>query len=126
MKLSNRKILETIDGVRALGGKQLPVKVSYALAKNINKLENDAKLYEKERFKLLEKYCGLDEDGNIKADENGEAIFKDGCREQWNNDIKELMDFENEIDIHKFKLDQLEGYVLSPSEIMVIEYMIEE
>ena len=126
MKLSNRKILNDLNGLRNLEGKQLPVKVSYAIAKNINKLESESKIYEKERLKRLEKYSELDQDDNIKADENGVAIFKDGCKEQWEKDINELMDIENDVDIHMFKLELLEGYVLSPSEIMLIEYMIEE
>lgn len=126
MKLTNRKILNDLNGLKSLTGKQLPVKASYAIAKNISKLESEAKIYEKERIKLLEKYCELDENSNIKANENGDAVFKEGCKEQWDKDINELMDIESDIDIHQFKLDQLEGCILSPAEIMLIDYMIEE
>ncbi|MGB4155862.1 MAG: hypothetical protein WBI88_09450 [Caldicoprobacterales bacterium] len=37
-----------------------------------------------------------------------------------------LLAIENDIKIHKFPIDVLEGYNMSPAELMVIEYMIEE
>lgn len=126
MKLSNERILTDIQKLRGLSDKQLPVKVSYALAKNINKIESELKVYEKERAKLIDKYAEKDEKGQLKSDEAGQIMFKDGCREQWDKDIKELLTIENEVDIHKFKLGALEGYSMAAAELMLIDYMIEE
>lgn len=125
MKLSNEEILTDIQKLRGLSERQLPVKVSYALAKNISKIESELKVYEKERAKLIDKYAEKDEKG-VKSDNDGQIIFKDGCKEQWDKDIKELLAIENEVDIHKFKIDILEGYSMTPSELMLIDYMIEE
>lgn len=126
MKLSNKKILEDISKLRELSQKQLPVKASYAIAKNILKLESDLKIYNIEREKLIDKYAQKDDSGNIVADEKGNIKFKEEHIEVWNEDIQELLAIENEIDIHKFKIEALQNYQMSPAELMLIDYMIEE
>lgn len=124
MKLSNERILNSIQGLGEIAKKALPVKVSYAIAKNLAKIDSELKVYDGERAKLIEKYAKKDDKGKIKADENGQIQFKD--LEGWSKDIKELLVIENEVDIHKFKLSELEGHDMTPAELMLIEYMIEE
>ena len=126
MKLSNERIVNDAAKLGAIAEKQLPIKVSYAIAKNISKIECELKIYNKEKQKLVEKYAELDANGNVTDDGTGQIMFKEGCKDQWNKDIKELMAIENEVDIHKFKLDELNGQIMTPAEIMLIEYMIEE
>ena len=126
VKLSNEQIINDANKLRAISEKQLPIKVSYALAKNIGKIESELKVYNKERNKLLDQYATKDKKGEFKFDKEGQVIFKDGCKEKWEKDIRELLEIENEIDIHKFKIDELEGYSISPRELMVIDYMIQE
>lgn len=126
MKLSNEKLLSDIPVLRNISQKELPVKVSYAIAKNLNKIEFELKVYENERTKLIDKYALKDDKGQVKVDDSGQIIFKDGCKEQWNKDIKELLAIENEVEIHKFNIALLEGHIMSASDIMCIDYMIEE
>ena len=127
MKLSNEKIVNDANILGAISQKQLPVKVSYAIAKNISKIQAELKIYNAEREKLIEKYAEKGEDGKVKS-ENGSIKIQKEFIEKWNKDIKELMAIENEIDIHKFKLSELDGKAcdFSPSELMAIDYMIEE
>lgn len=126
VKLSNEQIINDSNKLRAISEKQLPIKVSYALAKNIGKIESELKVYNKERNKLLDQYATKDKKGEFKFDKEGQVIFKDGCKEKWDKDINELLEIENEIDIHKFNINELEGYSISPGELMVIDYMIQE
>lgn len=126
VKLSNERLLNDVPQLGELINKHLPVKVSYAIAKNVAKINSELKTYTDLRAKLIEKHAEKEEDGKIKSDESGQLIFKEGCKEQWEKDIKELLDIENEIDIHKFNLAELEGHSMKPSELMLIDYMIEE
>ncbi|WP_286233358.1 DUF1617 family protein [Romboutsia ilealis] len=128
MKLTNRKIVNDANFLGALTQKQLPVKVSYAIAKNISKIENELKIYNIERQKLIDKYCVKDEEGNNVIDENNQLIIADENMTDWNNAINELLDIEVEIDIHKFNINDLmySNVEFTPSELMLIEYMIEE
>lgn len=124
MKLSNEKILADIAKLMEISKKVLPIKASYAIAKNMKKIEDELEIYYKEREKLIDKYAEKDENGNIKIDETGFIVFRD--KEGWDREIKELLAIENDIKIHKFPIDVLEGYNMSPAELMLIEYMIEE
>ncbi|MFR3072133.1 MAG: DUF1617 family protein [Paeniclostridium sp.] len=128
MKLTNRKIVNDANYLGALANKQLPIKVSYAIAKNVSKIENELKIYNNERQKLLDKYCVKDEEGKNKIDENNQLRITDENMDDWNKEINELLDIEIEIDIHKFNINDLlnSNCEMTASELMLIDYMIEE
>lgn len=126
MKLSNARILNDSARLSQIAQKELPVKVSYAIAKNISKLESELKFYNKEREKLIEKYSIKDEQGKIIVDENSQIKLQPEQIEDWNKDLKELLDIENEVDIRQFSIEALSGYNMSASELMLIGYMITE
>jgi hypothetical protein len=126
MKLSNERIINDASRLGELSQKPLPIKVSYAIAKNITRIDSELKVYNSERQKLIEKYAEKDDKGKVATDETGQFKLKPQCIDEWNTDIKELLAIENEISIHKFKLSELDGHSMKPAELMLIEYMIEE
>lgn len=128
MKLSNEKILNTVNALGSLNNAQLPIKVAYAISKNINKIECELKAYNTEKAKLIDKYAEKDEDGKLIADEYGNVNIKEENRENWNRDINELLSIENEIDIHMIQLDDLlnANYNISPAELSMIDFMIND
>ena len=128
MKITNRKIVNDANFLGALVHKTgLPIKISYALAKNISKIERELEIYNKERQKLIDKYCVKDEEGKAIVDENNQLKIADEYLEAWGKDINELLDIEIDINIHKFSEEYLlnSNCDLTPSEIMLIDYMIE-
>lgn len=128
IKLTNERIINTTNTLIKLNNSQLPVKVAYAISKNVNKIESELKVYNTEKAKLMDKYCEKDEEGKLKADEHGNVKIKEEHREDWNRDMKELLSIENEIDIHMIQLDDLlnSNYNISPAELSAIEFMIAE
>lgn len=125
MNLTNKKIVNDSLILMDVARKELPIKVSYALAKNIAKIEKELEIYNSERQKLLDKYCVKDENGKNKVDENNQLKIEEEYLKDWEKDIKELQNIEVEMDIHKFKLEELNGYNMTPSELIAIDYMIE-
>ena len=126
LKLTNERILNDSTRLASIAQKELPIKVSYAIAKNLAKLEAELKIYNSEREKLIEKYSIKDENGKTVADENNQIKLQPELLSDWNKDIQELLAIENEIEIHKFSIEALNGYSMSPSDLMLIDYMIEE
>lgn len=128
MKLSNETILKTVNALGSLNEVQLPIKVAYAISKNINKIDCELKAYNSEKAKLIEKYAEKDEEGKVKADEYGNINIKVECIEDWNRDIQELLSIENEIDIHMIHLDDLlnSDYNVSPTDLSAISFMIND
>ncbi len=128
MKLTNRKIVTDANFLGALTQKQLPIRVSYSIAKNVAKIESELKVYNNEREKLIDKYCVKDEEGKNIIDENNQLKISDEHLDNWNKDINELLDIEVDIDIHKFNVNDLlnSNCEMTASELMLIDYMIEE
>mgnify|MGYP000051623031 CR=1 FL=1 len=128
LNLSNERIVNTINVLGELNNAKLPVKVAYAITKNINKINTELKAYNEEKVKLIDKYAEKDEKGKLKTNEIGNVILKEEHIEDWNRDIAELLSIENEIDIHMIQLDDLlnSNYNISPAELTAIDFMIEE
>ena len=128
MKLSNENILNTINTLGSLNNAQLPIKVAYAISKNINKIECELKAYNTEKAKLIDKYAEKDEEGKLRADEYGNVKIKEKGIEDWNRDMTELLSIENEIDIHMIQIDDLlnSNYNISPAELSAIDFMIND
>ena len=128
LTLSNERIVNTINALSKLNNAQLPIKVAYAISKNVNKIESELKVYNTEKAKLVNKYGEKDKEGKLKVGENGNVPLKEEHIEDYNRDIKELLSIENEMDIHMIKLDDLlnSDYNISPAELSAIDFMIEE
>ena len=128
LNLSNERIVNTINVLAELNNAKLPIKLAYAITKNINKINSELKAYNEEKAKLIDKYSEKDEEGKLKADEYGNVILKEEHIEDWNRDITELLSIENEIDIHMIQLDDLlnSNYNISPAELSSIDFMIND
>lgn len=120
MKLSNAKILDSVSTLSKISKMELPIKVSYAIAKNITKIESELKIYNIEKQKLIDKYAVKDEHGNLKISEEHQ--------EDWTRDIEALAAIEIDVDIHKFSAEELinSNCNMTPGELISIEYMMEE
>lgn len=128
IKLTNERIVNTINVLGELNNAKLPVKVAYAITKNINKINTELKAYNEEKVKLIDKYAEKDEKGELKTNEIGNVILKEEHIEDWNRDIAELLSIENEIDIHMIQLDDLlnANYNISPAELTAIDFMVND
>lgn len=127
MKFTNRKLLGMTATLNVISGKSLPIKASYAIAKNLTKIQSELDIFNKERTKLVDKFCKKDENGKPVI-KNGNFEVKQENLEEWNKNMNELLKIEVEIEPYKFSLNVFEGkdYELTPSELMAIDFMIEE
>lgn len=122
MKLSNEKLVNSIGVLSKLTQMELPIKLSYALSKNITKIDRELTVYNKERQKLIEKYGEKDEEGKLKTKEDGTINILD--IDSFNKDLKEILEIETEVDIHVIDLEKVNADInITPGELMVIDYM---
>lgn len=126
VKLSNRILSDNAEALSELSQKELPVKVSYAIAKNMTKIQSELKVYNEQRGKLVDKYADKDEQGKTKMIGQNQILIQPENVENWAKDINDLLDIEIELDIHQFPLALLDNSSMKPAEFMAIDYMIEE
>ena len=121
MILTNKEIANTYPILFELknGGKAFPVKVSYAIARNLKTLKSIAEDIDPLRLSILEKYGTLQEDNNsyLIPPENKDIVIKE---------LEDLDSVENDIKIYTIKLEQLDGYDLSVEEMEALDFMLED
>ena len=74
---------------------------------------------------MIERYCERDENNKIKV-QDGVYIIKN--KEEWNRDIKDLLEIENEVDLHLIELTDLlnSNIELTTQELNSLEVILKE
>lgn len=102
---------------------------AYRIAKNIKLVNEELKVYNDQRIKLLENLANKDKDGKpiIKEDDGmQEYDLTDENKLKLQEEVNKLLEEEINMDIKKVSLEQLDGAGLSPAQLSTIEYMLEE
>ena len=106
--------------------KHWPVKVNYAVAKNLKALLAELEVYNAERTRILK-----DESGN-EVIKDGSYQFAEDKEQEVIKEINDMYNIETELDVHMIKLEDVnecdsEGYDGTTLEdITAIEFMIQE
>ena len=128
MKIRNSQIVNFINGVMNLKEKKLPIKLGYAITRNIKIMDPIATSYEEERQKILGKYAEKDDSGNFKV-EDGSYIISDISG--YEREMEELLEIENEMQLHTVTIDEIEKCdleqfdALSVQDITLLDMMME-
>ncbi|NAS18608.1 hypothetical protein GND98_012200 [Clostridium butyricum] len=127
IKVTNREMESKVNILRKLSNMKLPVKVSYAIAKNINTIDKELKVFISERDKLIKEYAIKDEHGNPKV-ENNQYLFPDGKDKECNSKYAELLDIEVELQLREINIDDLinSNVDLTPNDMLELEFMLKE
>lgn len=123
IKITNINMVNGLNTLAVLAGAKLPIKISYAVKKNIEIIARELKTYEEERESLINKYGSKDGEGKIRI-ENNKYIIDD--LENFNKDIYELQSIENEIETFDISLDLLlnSNIELTTAELTSIEFLL--
>lgn len=120
-----------------ISDKKLPVKMAYAIGRNIDKLSIESERAEKERIKLCESYADKDADGKpvmTKSVIDGQEVSGYQITDQggFAAQLSELYATEIDIDLMQFPMDLLDQLdndrfdPLTPAQIHDIGWMIKE
>lgn len=105
MKLKNRDIVNFINGCAVLRAKKLPVKIGYAINRNIIILSEAAEAYNVAREKIIEEHTEKDSEGKPVVKDNS-YVFKDTQR--FNKDLEELLGIDTEVNLHTISEKDIE------------------
>lgn len=98
---------------------QLPIMVNFAIQKNLYELSSVVNIIEKVRNDLGKKYGEYDS-------AEGNYFIPEENREKISNELNQLMEAQQNVDIKKIKLKDLEGISLTPAQMRSLLFMIEE
>lgn len=130
--MTNQQISDLYIKFGELRDKKLPINVSFAITRNINKMKDIADDIESSRRKLIETYGDRNDNGELIVGENGEAHISQDNLASFNDEYWALMNLETDIaletikmeDIEKCDLDKYDSLTLA--EFAVLEHIIKE
>lgn len=132
MKMKNIEVINTLQTLAALAEKRLPVKVSYAVARNISEMQRISADIEKERQKLIQEFAVLGNDGQprTKKNEDGQDAYELRDEAAYKEEYIQLLEAENDFEPHYISEAELETQsekydVLTVAEMMTLAFMIQ-
>lgn len=132
MKLKLMDIRQAALTLHQIKDKSFPVKMSYALSKNMSVLWAEYDLIEKEREKICNRYADKDENGKPIINGNVYAMSADNDR-KCNKEFEELLETEADVDVSMIPqsvldaCDQSDRYdILTLGEMRAIGFLIQE
>lgn len=128
MNIKNSQVVSFINGTLAIQEKSLPIKIGYAIRKNLKMMEPIAAAYEEERKKILDEYAEKDGNGEYVVKNESYVILEQKAYEA---EMQELLEITNELELHKIPYSELEKCdldkfdALSVQDIALLEIMVE-
>ena len=121
------EILNFADIYPEIRDTKMPFKTTYKLTMLSKKIEENANFYRDELQKLLKECAELDENGEIKFNENGDVTILEDKREEFNQKWTELQNVDVEVeDKLMFNVDELDGIEFSLRSTQMIMPFIKE
>lgn len=120
--MKNSEVISLYEGLNKIrdSKKTFPVKVGFAIARNLNKILPTIDDYEKTRLDILKANCESSEDGKTFYADTPEKT------EYVNVELLNLLEVDNcDIKLHKISLSDIENISLSIEEIEALYPMIE-
>lgn len=123
-----KEVLSTLEGLSTIIKKSMPAPVTYALLKNIKKLEAEQSYFIQLQDTLIKECVETDENGKLKLVEgtNNKFILKEDKIEYYNKELEKIMNIDAEIDIQKISFNVIANLDLTLEEMSILEFMIKE
>lgn len=132
MKIRLGRLRELTAELYPMQKKTFPVKISYAIMRNIEALEKEFSSFEKQRIELCKTYANKDSDRNPVI-KDGAYDIPDDVKEEFRKELADLSDEEIDIDIRTVdvaefeKCDMADRYdVPTGEDFAVLNFMLKE
>ena len=109
-----------------LSDQQLPLRLSYKIAKGLNLISTELDFYKKQYTLCLKTYAQQNSDGNFEMTDNGNIKIKPGSEEECIKRLQELDSMEFELPNFEFTLEELDGLNLTINDMKVLSPFIKE
>lgn len=121
-----RTVLNILEGLSIITQRKMPAPVTYALLKNIKKLEAEQAYFIKMQDALLEECVERNEDGSpvIVEGTPNKFVLKEDKIKYYNEEYKKIMDIDAEIEIQTVPFSAIANLELSLEEMSALDFML--
>lgn len=126
MNLTNLQLIKIVNSLKNLVNQSLPVKTSYNLMYDIDKINANLKIYDKEKNKILQKYGKKNEHDKLVVKSDQTVVFnsiedENKCKK----DITDLLNISIDVDLRKIKITEFGDATLSVNQVNDLMYIID-
>ena len=115
--MTMQTLVNALPALQKLGKQDLPLKTLYKVSRVLKKLDENLKFYYSQKQDITAKYWTI---------RDGRAFPKEGCAEECNAKINELLELEVEVDAKlPVKIEPSENITLSYNDLISLENIIE-
>ena len=126
IELTVQDMIDSIPTLRDLSNKQLKSKVAFRVARLLREVQAESETFETARINLVKLYAAKDENGEIKTDENGNTYIEQDKIEEFNKELRDLLDNTITINGDKLSLDDLSDETFTPQQMLSFSAFLEE
>lgn len=117
--MTNYEMDQNLENLKAIARKkEMPGSLSYAIAKNIRKMQEELKEYLEVKYDLIQKYGEL-------TDNKYQITDQDKIRD-YAEEIQDIAQIEQTVDLIKISPKLFDRINITVEEIMALEFMIED
>lgn len=124
MKLMLGELTIIIQGISAIMDEKIPIKTTYWLTRNADKMTSEIKAFEKSRQKLLDVYAEKDKNGKKILNEDKQS-YKMKDMQKFEEEFTKLAETEIDINLKVFKLADFGKADISMSDLMKLKPIIQ-
>lgn len=126
IELTVQEMIDSIPTLRELSNKQLKSKVAFRVARLLREVQAESETFETARINLVKLYGAKDENGELKADENGNTYIEQEHVAEFNNELTDLLNNKITINGDKLNLDDLGDETFTPQQMLSFSAFLEE
>lgn len=119
------QIVKSVDILKTLSKQDLNARLAYKICKIILAVDEEYNTFQETRMKVVMKYGEKNEDGSIK-NVDGQVMILPEYVEEAQNELKELLETEINLNINALTIDELENCTISPADMINLMPFIEE
>ena len=125
IKVTIADLLNSTETLQKLSQKDFKAKLAWSIARLLKSAEAEIQSFNETRMNLIKKYGEKDENGELITDDNGNCKIPNANMVEFNDELKDMLDAEVEINANKLSIDLLEDIEFTPSDMAVLEPFID-
>lgn len=125
IKVTIADLLNSTETLQKLSQKDFKAKLAWSIARLLKSAEAEIQSFNETRMNLIKKYGEKDENDELITDDNGNCKIPNANMVEFNDELKDMLDAEVEINANKLSIDLLEDIEFTPSDMAVLEPFVD-
>ena len=126
IEITLSELMDSASVMQELAKKPMKTKAAFQTARLMREIEKEYSLFQESRKGLIDKYADKDENGEPKADENGNYTVPKENIEEFNKELKDMLDQTLSLNVEPISIEDLGDADFTPADMMLLAPFMKE